>query len=143
MAEKEPSRLHDVSSGFQYQPLDFKNDEIRLIEAYRCGFPDDKVCRVACRLFHTQLSSATAFHVLSYRWGDSVSARKIAVNGRHLSASANLEAALWNLQHSQSPLVLWLTLSVSIKTISMSGTNRTGWEDEINLQACSDSPYLD
>lgn len=88
-------------------PAKSKDDiRIRLIELQPLGQqPPD--APLQCRLFWTPLSNHVPFKALSYSWGIDPPSSTCYVEGRFLSITPSLEAALQHIRHQSEPLFIW------------------------------------
>ncbi|RSM17115.1 hypothetical protein CDV31_004008 [Fusarium ambrosium] len=91
------------ASPFQYEALDPRKQEIRLLELYP-GKPGSKVIT---RLFNVSLDERPSFEALSYTWGPPRPTYDIVVNGTMFSVGRNLRKALDDLRHASEPRVIW------------------------------------
>ena len=96
------------SSDFcQYQPLDPKNNEIRLLQihpaqqAVRYGDP------IECNLVITSLSAPPTYQALSYAWGTQPAVEEISLDGQRSKVTPNLEDALLQLTIDATDLI-WI-----------------------------------
>ncbi|RSL56805.1 hypothetical protein CEP53_006678 [Fusarium sp. AF-6] len=91
------------ASPFQYEALDPRKREIRLLELYP-GKPGSKV---VTRLFNVSLDERPSFEALSYTWGPPWPTYDIFVNETKFSVGRNLRKALDDLRHASEPRVIW------------------------------------
>lgn len=88
------------------QPLYFpllKEKVIRLIEVEPGAWNDS----VSIRLFVAELQHAPEYDALSYVWGDPKERVDIKCNGRALSVTVNLNAALKRIRLTYRPRIVW------------------------------------
>lgn len=78
----------------QYKHLDLNSYEIRMLVLNGVG-EDEKL---QCTLEHTSLLNPGPYSALSYRWGEPTNTKQIILNGSLVEVTANLEAALRQLQ---------------------------------------------
>ncbi|KAE9362832.1 HET-domain-containing protein [Stipitochalara longipes BDJ] len=92
---------------YQYQALDYKRNEIRLLkihlalQAIRYSEP------VKCSLITTSLDEAPTYRALSYTWGTQPAVEDISVDGRRFKVTPNLEDALMQLRDN-SVEIIWI-----------------------------------
>jgi hypothetical protein len=88
----------------QYLPLE--KSEIRLFVLSACSDTDI----VSGRIEHSSWGflSNNPYEALSYVWGDIRDSDTILVNGRTISVTKSLEAALRHLRHPDTPRTLWV-----------------------------------
>jgi hypothetical protein len=91
---------------FEYEPLPRGDDGqwIRLIEL-RCGQGSDKI---ECSIQHANLADNPQYEAISYCWGDPTIRSTISCSdGRHVTVTANLYAALSAIRSEDENRLLW------------------------------------
>jgi hypothetical protein len=96
----------DAAQPFEYEPLDTSIDCIRLLslDALEEGLEDGIV---RCSLNQVKFSEKPRYEALSYTWGAPGPTRRIWVNGKPVDVRENLRDALFCLQQSRQPRLLW------------------------------------
>jgi hypothetical protein len=95
----------DGAIPFQYSPLNYDRDEIRLLQILYSPSEDDFI---HCHLIHTSLNDAPPYHALSYAWGSKVHPTPISVDGGSLTVAVNLMRALVRLRPPTADEVIFL-----------------------------------
>ncbi|KAM3084064.1 hypothetical protein ACMFMF_001421 [Clarireedia jacksonii] len=92
---------------FQYRPLNYDQDEIRLLQIFHSPSEDDLI---HCQLIHTRLNDARPYYALSYAWGSKVHPDPIIVNGELFTVTVSLMGALGRLRPSTADeeIFLWV-----------------------------------
>ena len=88
---------------YVYSSLSHKQS-VRLVEILP-NEPDDEI---RCRISSAKLSACGDYEALSYTWGDPSITEDIWCEGRRLSITTNLMAALRRLRYSERPRVFWI-----------------------------------
>ncbi|KAH6967918.1 heterokaryon incompatibility protein-domain-containing protein [Ilyonectria sp. MPI-CAGE-AT-0026] len=89
-------------AGFQYEPLNASDDEIRILDLLPGPGP------ISCRLRNVRLSDQPQYEALSYCWGTSPRKRDICVNGHSISVGLNLYSALHHLRGTENHRSFWI-----------------------------------
>lgn len=93
--------MHDTST-YTYKPLSpDENDGIRLLHL-EPGTGDDAI-RFTLR--PVRLSQAPTHEALSYCWGDPTDTVDVLCDGKHMSITANLHAALRRLRYDDAACI--------------------------------------
>jgi len=87
-----------------YTPLSAAAAEIRLLDLV----PGEFNTPISCILRIVSLDDEPKFEALSYVWGEEKSKNPITVDGRPTEITANLEAALRALRHTDTLRTLWI-----------------------------------
>ena len=77
--------------------------DIRILTLLAGAFDDE----IQCHLHAVSLNPDLPFTALSYCWGDAQLCGKITVNGRQVSVTESLEAALRYMRHHEDHLQVW------------------------------------
>jgi hypothetical protein len=91
---------------FEYQPLPEDEPKIRLLcipPKVRSGIHND----IDYTLYEATLDAVVPYIALSYSWGDPTPPTLISVNGHSCTVTANLAAALQNLQREDEEVTIW------------------------------------
>lgn len=97
--------LFHRSMSYQYQPLDRRRREIRLLEIK----PSPTFSApVECKAFKTNLEDAPEYIALSYCWWDASVRLPIIVDGVSFPVTVNLCHALRRLRHADQSRVYWI-----------------------------------
>jgi len=97
----------EKSSIFQYRPLNTARREIRLLVLH----PSENILdpfSYSCTLTHVSKDEDPSYEALSYVWGSEANRQNVLIDGRHLSATANLAEALDHLYYGDRPRRLWV-----------------------------------
>ncbi|KAM5349203.1 hypothetical protein ACJ41O_009026 [Fusarium nematophilum] len=97
----QPRYLGDTN--FQYQSLDPRQNEIRLLQV----LPDIST-KIQCQIFHTSLKVPHEYIAVSYSWGDSLDTRLIVLDGHEFPVTTNLWQALSRIRSVSSKVVVWV-----------------------------------
>jgi Heterokaryon incompatibility protein (HET) len=116
---------------FEYRPLDTARREIRLLVLH----PGEDISSYSCSLIYVSMDEKPDYEALSYVWGSNLhydeafsylrgsnpryeafsylssseaNKKKISINGKQLSVTANLAEALNHLYDSDHPRKLWV-----------------------------------
>ncbi|KAH6669025.1 heterokaryon incompatibility protein-domain-containing protein [Halenospora varia] len=106
-------RLLVQNGAFRYSGLNHNANEIRLLRIQPSagalnsltllGFP------IRCEIFKVNLDDNPSYNALSYTWGLPTSPNyPILLNGRKFLAGENLWLALYQLQKSDEPVIIWI-----------------------------------
>jgi len=87
-----------------YQNLSRESRTIRIIRL----LPGSESSPIRCKLQQITLGDSTAYHAVSYAWGDPGITRHIFVNDIEVQVQSNLEACLRHLRKTDKPLQLWV-----------------------------------
>jgi hypothetical protein len=89
---------------FEYQPLNYSNNETRLIHLA----PGQDVDPIRCKLVHVSLNDQPTYHALSYCWGSDAEKQKILLETSEFVVTKNLFEAMRALRSSTEDLVVWI-----------------------------------
>ncbi|RDW63474.1 hypothetical protein BP6252_11019 [Coleophoma cylindrospora] len=89
---------------YQYQALDYSNNETRLIHLAK-GQGDDPIC---CTLVHVSLDDKPFYHALSYCWGSTADPQTIDIEGSPMEVTKNLFLAMTALRSKTDEQILWI-----------------------------------
>jgi len=87
-----------------YQTLNHESRTIRIIGL----LPGSESSPIRCELQQIALGDNTAYHAVSYAWGDPGITRPIFVNNIEVQVQSNLEECLRHLRKTDKPLQLWV-----------------------------------
>lgn len=87
-----------------YPNLGRESRTIRIIKL----LPGSESSPIHCTLQQIALGDSTAYHAVSYAWGDPEITRPIFVNNIEVQVRCNLEACLRHLRKTDKPLQLWV-----------------------------------
>lgn len=88
----------------QYQPLDPKKSEIRVLNLSPSSDANESV---HCSLSHVSLDERPTFEALSYVWGPPTPTNDIFINGAKFTVGPSLHAALKGLRQRNRPRTIW------------------------------------
>ncbi|KAK1526686.1 hypothetical protein CPAR01_13214 [Colletotrichum paranaense] len=92
----------NVCSANIYVPLDYRSQQIRILELLPGSFDDEIECRLKT------ITQGASYEALSYVWGDPTHTRTIKVQGEAMNVTANLKNALQHLRRAGEALDLWV-----------------------------------
>lgn len=97
-----------VKRVYQYQPLDPRNNEIRLLTIYPYeNKVNGKYPAIQCSLSVASLDHPPIYRALSYTWGDLLSLKPLYIDGCRTHVTRSLYYALWQLQSRTRTIVIW------------------------------------
>jgi hypothetical protein len=90
---------------YRYSCINSEASEIRIVEIEAAASKDDPI---KCNLTHHYLHDNPTYKALSYTWGEDEKSKPIIVDGKTLTISRNLDAALKRLRSQDIPLYIWV-----------------------------------
>jgi Heterokaryon incompatibility protein (HET) len=98
--------MESSENSFEYEPLDTRKREIRLVILAPGSFEDD----VHCTLRRVSLDENVEYEALSYTWGDPSITDEIFLHSQSFQVTTNLVSALRHLRHADMsrPRTLWV-----------------------------------
>lgn len=89
-----------------YNPIDSKNQEIRVLHLAPGSFDDE--IRMTLKRIHLIDAPSPEYEALSYVWGTVTCSRAALVNGEPFTITSNLDIALRHLRQSTEERILWI-----------------------------------
>lgn len=87
---------------FEYRPVNYSNNEIRLIHLA----PGQDADPIRCKLIHVSLNEQPTYHALSYCWGSESEKQKIFLETSEFFVTKNLFGAMTALRSSTKDFVV-------------------------------------
>lgn len=100
----EGSDANGQRSAYEYQPLDLREQDIRILTIH----PGEFTSRIQCSIRNTSLKNNLTYKALSYVWGNSTKGYTVTLDGVAVNVTDNLFSALRRLRHKKRRVVLWV-----------------------------------